>query len=220
MASLITSIIKYKDVIFKAILGLSVAFLISYSIIVHKQNKMLSESLQMANNNIEAYQGIVSDYNQANNTLMLTAEQFAHANDSLLQKMNEIAKQNNIKTTNLNTAATQTQIIDVSGSKGVRGEEPLSTVLLEYNTYTDSIKYNDLTKIYYTIGEDTVSVRLDIQNTQYLYTYKTREYKNKKNFLKRLLTLDFKKVNKYKYEIINTNDLLNTSDVRVVEVTE
>lgn len=220
MASLITSIIKYKDVIFKAILGLSVAFLISYSIIVHKQNKMLSESLQMANNNIEAYQGIVSDYNQANNTLMLTAEQFAHANDSLLQKMNEIAKQNNIKTTNLNTAATQTQIIDVSGSKGVRGEEPLSTVLLEYNTYTDSIKYNDLTKIYYTIGEDTVSVRLDIQNTQYLYTYKTREYKNKKNFLKRLLTLDFKKVNKYKYEIINTNDLLSTSDVRVVEVTE
>lgn len=220
MASLITSIIKYKDVIFKAILGLSVAFLISYSIIVHKQNKMLSESLQMANNNIEAYQGIVSDYNQANNTLMLTAEQFAHANDSLLQKMNEIAKQNNIKTTNLNTAATQTQIIDVSGSKGVRGEEPLSTVLLEYNTYTDSIKYNALTKIYYTIGEDTVSVRLDIQNTQYLYTYKTREYKNKKNFLKRLLTLDFKKVNKYKYEIINTNDLLSTSDVRVVEVTE
>jgi len=58
---------------------------------------------------------------------------------------------------------------------------------------------------------------LDIRNTQYLYIYNTREYKNKKCFLARLFTLDFKKVNKYKYKIENTNDLIQTTDVRVIE---
>ena len=60
-------------------------------------------------------------------------------------------------------------------------------------------------------------VGIKLENTQYLYVYTTKEYKNKKSFLKRLFTLDFKKVKKEKYNIINTNSLLKTSDVRVVE---
>lgn len=34
----------------------------------------------------------------------------------------------------------------------------------------------------------------------------------------RLLTLDFKKVNTDRYEIVNTNDLINTDSVRIVEI--
>ena len=94
------------------------------------------------------------------------------------------------------------------------------TEILKDTTYSDSIKYNDLTTVNYTIGKDTVSIGLDIRNTQYLYIYKRKEYKNKKNFLLRLITFDWKKITKYKYEILNTNDLLKTSDVRVVESTE
>ena len=74
-----------------------------------------------------------------------------------------------------------------------------------------------MSTVYYTIGKDTVNIQLDIKNTQYLYTYKTKEYKNKKNFFKRLFTFDFKKVEKYKYKIINTNDLLKESDIRIIE---
>ena len=77
-----------------------------------------------------------------------------------------------------------------------------------------------LTTVYYTIGRDTVNIGLNLQNTQYLYIYNKREYKNKKSFLRRLFTFDWKKVNKYKYEIVNTNDLLKTSEVRVVESTK
>ena len=44
-------------------------------------------------------------------------------------------------------------------------------------------------------------------------------YKNKKSFLKRLFTLDFKKVTNTKYVIENTNDIIQTDSVRVVEVT-
>lgn len=135
-------------------------------------------------------------------------------NDSLLQKLDEVRKEKKIKSSELNTAATQTQTLDVIKSKGVRGD--IITILKD-TIYTDTLQYNDLTKVYYSIGTDSVSIALDVKNTQYLYIYKKKQYKNKKNFIKRLLTFDWKKETKYKYEIVNTNDLLNTEDVRIVE---
>lgn len=135
-------------------------------------------------------------------------------NDSLLQKLDEVRKEKKIKSSELNTAATQTQTLDVIKSKGVRGD--IITILKD-TIYTDTLQYNDLTKVYYSIGTDSVSIALDVKNTQYLYIYKKKQYKNNKNFIKRLLTFDWKKETKYKYEIVNTNDLLNTEDVRIVE---
>lgn len=135
-------------------------------------------------------------------------------NDSLLNKLDEVRKEKKIKSSELNTAATQTQTLDVIKSKGVRGD--IITILRD-TIYTDTLQYNDLTKVYYSIGTDSVSIALDVKNTQYLYIYKKKQYKNKKNFIKRLLTFDWKKETKYKYEIVNTNDLLNTQDVRIVE---
>ena len=49
--------------------------------------------------------------------------------------------------------------------------------------------------------------------------YTDRHYKNKKNFLKRLFTWDFKKVTTYQYQIVNTNDIIKTDDVRIIEIT-
>lgn len=135
--------------------------------------------------------------------------------DSLLQQLDSVRAANKIKPSALTSAATQTQRVNVNGGKGVQGD---LTVILKDTTYTDSITYNPLTKVYYTIGRDTVDINIDLQNTQYLYTYKHKEYKNKKSFIKRLFTLDFKKVVKSRYEIVNTNNLINTSDVRVIEI--
>lgn len=135
-------------------------------------------------------------------------------NDSLLNKLDEVRKEKKIKSSELNTAATQTQTLDVIKSKGVRGD--IITILKD-TIYTDTLQYNDLTKVYYSIGTDSVSIALDVKNTQYLYIYKKKQYKNKKNFIKRLLTFDWKKEIRYKYDIVNTNDLLNTEDVRIVE---
>lgn len=209
-------IVTNRKSLFKAICGLSVGLLLAWGITLSKQNKKLSESLEMAQNNIEAYQGSLAGSQQANNVLRLDLETLRDQNDKLLQKIDSVAEKNKIKPKEINTAATQTQTLLVNGGKGVEGE--LKEILKD-TTYTDSLQYNDLTKVYYTIGNDTVSVAIDLKNTQYLYTYYTKEYKNKKNFFKRLITLDFKKVKKYKYQIINTNDLLETSDVRVVEST-
>lgn len=137
----------------------------------------------------------------------------AETNDKLVQQIDSVRKVNNIPKKAVTTAATQKQVMDVKGSKGVGGQ----VILTKDTIYTDSIQYNNLTKVYYTISKDTVSIRLNIQNTQYLYIYKTKEYKNKKNFFKRLFTLDFKKVVRYKYKLVNTNDLLKEDDVRIIE---
>lgn len=212
----IKTILKYlfnnRKTLFKAISGLCVGLLLCWGVTLHNQNKKLSQSLETAQNNIEAYQGLLSDSQQASNVLKLTVEQLQNSKDSVLHKLDSVRKELKIKPKQIHTAATQTQVLNVIGSKGVGGN-----IIVKDSIYTDSILYNPLTKVKYTIGNDTVNIAIDLRNEQYLYVYTKREYKNKKNFFKRLFTLDFKKVTKYKYNIVNTNDLLKSKDVRIVE---
>ena len=215
MEAILIWLLKNYKTVLGAVLGLSVACLLGWGIMLHKQNKELSERLETAFNNIEAYQGIISGNEKDKMTLQLTVQDLQISKDRLLQQLDSVRAANKIKPNALTSAATQTQHVSVNGGKGVQVN--LIEVLKD-TTYTDSIAYNPLTKVYYTIGKDTVNIALDLQNTQYLYTYKQKEYKNKKSFIKRLLTLDFKKTTKSKYEIVNTNDLIKTSDVRVVEI--
>lgn len=205
-------LLKNRKTLFKAISGLCVGLLLCWGITLHNQNKKLSQSLETAQNNIEAYQGLLSDSQQASNVLKLTVEQLQNSKDSVLHKLDNVRKELKIKPKQIHTAATQTQVLNVIGSKGVGGN-----IIVKDSIYTDSILYNPLTKVKYTIGNDTVNIAIDLRNEQYLYVYTKREYKNKKNFFKRLFTLDFKKVTKYKYNIVNTNDLLKSKDVRIVE---
>lgn len=212
MTKIISWILNHKRTFVEAVIGALLALSITYGTIVHNNNKKLSEELSIAQNNIEAYQGIVNDAQQANNVLIMDMEQLKNSNDSLLHQLDVQMKKSKIKSSDVKTAATQTQSLLVSASKGVGGD-----ILSKDTIYTDSIQYNPLTLVYYTIKKDSIDIKLDVKNTQYLYTYKKRQYKNNKNFFKRLITLDFKKVDRYKYEIINTNDLIKESDIRVVE---
>lgn len=205
-------LLKNRKTLFKAISGLCVGLLLCWGITLHNQNKKLSQNLETAQNNIEAYQGLLSDSQQASNVLKLTVEQLQNSKDSVIHKLDSVRKELKIKPKQIHTAATQTQVLNVIGSKGVGGN-----IIVKDSIYIDSILYNPLTKVKYTIGNDTVNIAIDLRNEQYLYVYTKREYKNKKNFFKRLFTLDFKKVTKYKYNIVNTNDLLKSKDVRIVE---
>ena len=89
--------------------------------------------------------------------------------------------------------------------------------ILKDSTYKDSLQYNNLTKVYYTIGKDSVNIKLDVKNTQFLYVYKHKQYKNKKNFFQRLFTFDWKKETRYKYKIVNTNDIMKEDSIRVIQ---
>ena len=218
MANLILKLLSqlknHKRLAAELVLGALLALSVGYGTVVHKQNKSLSESLELAQNNVEAYQDMLSDSQQAVGVLKLDMTKLAESNDKLIQQIDSVRKENKIKSSGLETAATQTQSLLVSSNKGVQGD--LVEILVD-DVYEDSIQYNDLTSVYYCIARDSVQMTIDLKNTQYLYTYKTREYKNKKSFLKRLFTLDFKKVDKYKYTIVNTNDLLKESDIRIIQ---
>ena len=212
---MMTKLLKHKRFTFELILGSLLALSICYGTIVHSSNKKLSESLEQAQNNIEAYQDMINNSDSVNSVLQMDLKNLQNSNDKLIQQKDSVRKQSKIKKTSLTSAATQTQAIIVNKSKEITGKDLIT--ILKDTTYIDSIQYNKYTTVYYTIGKDTVNIGLNLKNTQYLYTYKQKEYKNKKNFFKRLFTLDFKKVTRYKYKIINTNDLLKTSDVRIIE---
>lgn len=214
IATILTWVINHKNIAANAILLLSAGLLMIWGVANYKENKKLSERLELAQNNIEAYQGALNGSQQAFNVLKLDMSKLSEQNDSLLQELDNVRKERKIKSNQLTTAATQTQTIDVIKSEGVRGD--IITILKD-TVYTDTLKYNDLTTIYYSIGTDSIKMQLDLKNTQYLYVYKQKQYKNKKNFIQRLLTFDWKKTTRYKYDIVNTNDIINTSDVRVVE---
>lgn len=227
VTAIIKWVLQHKKIAVDAILSLCVALSLIWGITLHNKNKKLSESLELSQNNIEAYQGVVSASQQANNVLKLDVANLRQTNDKLLHRIDSVMEANDIKAKNVNTIATQGQSIDVYGSKGVGGQVilPRDTIITKDTVYVqdrilkDSILFNDLTKVHYNIDNDSIRIRLDIHNSQYLYIYKKREYKNKKNFFQRLFTLDWKKVTKYKYKIVNTNELIKEDEVRIIENT-
>lgn len=212
--AIITWMKSHYKLLLNAILGLIVASSISFGIISHNRANRLSEELKIANNNIEAYQDELDDSQQASGVLMLDMKKLKDYNDKLVHQLDSVSKKHNIKSSEILTAATQKQIIDVNKSKGVRGD--IITILKD-STYKDSLQYNNLTKIYYTIGKDSVNIKLDVKNTQFLYVYKHKQYKNKKNFFQRLFTFDWKKETRYKYKIVNTNDIMKEDSIRVIQ---
>lgn len=168
----------------------------------------------MAQNNVVAYQGIINEQAESNRVLKLDITKLQHENDAVIHKLDSVMKKQKINAKNVSLAATQSQTIDVTGAVvGLSLEETIKKDTI----YTDSLLYNELTKVIYCISKDSISIRLKVNNTQYLYVYKKRQYKNKKNFFKRLFTFDWKKETVYKYDIINTNPLLTTKDVRIIE---
>lgn len=212
--AMITWMKSHYKLLLNAILGLVVASSISFGIISHNRANRLSEELKIANNNIEAYQDELDDSQQASGVLMLDMKKLKDYNDKLIHQLDSVSKKHNIKSSEILTAATQKQIIDVNKSKGVRGN--IITILKD-STYKDSLQYNNLTKVYYTIGKDSVNIKLDVKNTQFLYVYKHKQYKNKKNFFQRLFTFDWKKETRYKYKIVNTNDIMKEDSIRVIQ---
>lgn len=204
---------NYKTLL-NAICGLLIAFCVASGIFYRNKANRLSQELKMANNNIEAYQDALNGAQQASGVLRLDMKKLKDYNDKLVQQIDSIRKTEKLKSKEIQVAATQKQIINVNKSKGVGGD--IITILKD-SVYNDSLQYNNLTKVYYTIGKDSVNIKLDVQNTQYLYVYKHREYKNKKNFFKRLITFDWKKKDVYKYKIHNTNDILKEDSIRIIE---
>lgn len=198
----ISEIIKIAPWIIAIILFIS-------SVVLFKSNKTLNSELVTAKNNIESYQGILANSDSSNKVLKLDIENLKEQNDKVLQKVDSVMEANKIKPNNVKTITAVTQVINIKKD---------TVVVLKDSSFTTTLQPNALTKATIALNKDSLSMTLDIKNDQYLYIYTKKEYKHKnKNFLQRLVTLDFKKVKFVQYELHNTNDLIQNSDVRVIE---
>ena len=81
----------------KGICAASVAFLLIWGINTHNNNIKLSQELEMAQNNIEAYQGLLDSSQQANNVLMLDIKDLKNQNDVTLHKLDSVRDKLKIK---------------------------------------------------------------------------------------------------------------------------
>lgn len=106
-------------------------------------------------------------------------------------------------------------------SQDINVSEKDTVLVSDSCSFKKRFKPNDLTLLDISLAKDTLEYVLQIHNDQYLFVYTSREYKNKnKKFFKRLTTFDWKKTTYYRYEIVNTNNLIKVGSTRVVENTE
>ena len=160
-------------------------------------------------NNVAYYQDQCSTEKQNNKILQLTIDELNYSKDSILQEINKVKEELKIKDKSLQRALTvQTHITDT-----IR-----DTVTLAYN-FTKELKPNSQTTITVIREDSCLTVIPDIKNEQYLFVINERKYKRKyKNFISRLLHFDFKKTTEYTYQNVNSNDLINITDSKVVEI--
>ena len=94
-----------------------------------------------------------------------------------------------------------------------------TTIIVKNNNFTLEIKPNSLTSIIINKQDSLLTHKLNIKNTQTLYVTNKRIYKNNyKNWFTRLLHFDWKKKDNIEYQIHNSNDLIEITDSRMIEL--
>lgn len=181
------------------------------AIIVFQRNQIQKKNKEVDRlwNNLEYYQEQKDSLTDNTRTLQLTINEFKNSKDSTIQELNKVKKELKIKDKELQQAQSQKQQIVID-----------TTIVVEDN-FKEEIKPNNLTSIIIAKQDSILTAKVDIRNTQTLFISSKREYKNKyKNFFCRLFKFDFKKVNVYRYQIHNTNDLIKVTDTKLIEITQ
>lgn len=160
-------------------------------------------------NNIQAYEQIASGKEDDNRVLQLTINELNNSNDSLLQELQQVKEELNIKNKNL----VQAQVINT-----VIRDTITKVITLDRN-FNEELKLNPLTTIKVTRTDSILTAKIDIQNQQILFIEEKKVYKNKyKNGWIRFWHFDWKKIRIKKYQIENSNSLIRVTDTRIIEV--
>ena len=174
----------------------------------HNQLNNRQKEIDRLYNNCLYYQSLSDSTVQNNKILQLTIDDITNSNDSLIKEIELQRKQLNIKKKEVQQATIQSQTINVD-----------TTIIVHNDDFTIDIKPNELTSILISRKDSILSAKLEINNSQTIFITQKKEYKRKyKNWLTRLLHLDFKKINSRQYQIVNSNDLIKTKDVRIIEI--
>ena len=175
-----------------------------------QQNKLkyANDRLDITQSNYEYYMNKSSNVEQQNKVLQLELNEYKETKDSLINEIKTTQKKLNIKENELKQTQIQKQEIVHD-----------TTIVIKSNDFKLEIKPNILTSIIINKTDSILTHKLSIQNVQTLYITNKRIYRNKyKNWFSRLLHFDFKKKDNIEYQIHNSNDLIEITDSRMIEI--
>lgn len=185
-----------------------IMMLTAFLFIQHGKLKYANQKLDAAKSNYEYYMNKMSGIENQNKILQFTIDEYKETKDSLITEIKTTQKKLEIKEKELKQTQLQKQEIKHD-----------TTIVVKSNDFELEIKPNSLTSIIINKKDSLLTHTLSIKNTQTLYVTNKRVYRNKyKNWFVRLLHFDFKKKNNIEYQIHNSNDLIEITDSRLIEL--
>ena len=193
---------------FNVIAVVIIMMLTAFLFIQNNKLKYVNNRLDAVQNNYEYYMNKSSNVEQQNKVLQLLVDDYKETKDSLITEIKTTQKKLEIKDKELRQAQLLKQQIKHD-----------TTVVVKSNDFKLEIKPNNLTSIIINKKDSLLTHSLSIQNQQTLFITNKRIYRNKyKNWFTRLLHFDFKKKNNISYQIHNSNDLIEITDSRMIEL--
>ena len=193
---------------FNVIAVVIIMMLTAFLFIYRNKLEYANNRLDAVQNNYEYYMNKSSNVEQQNKVLQLIIDDYKETKDSLVTEIKTTQKKLEIKDKELRQAQLLKQQIKHD-----------TTVVVKSNDFKLEIKPNNLTSIIINKKDSLLTHSLSIQNQQTLFITNKRIYRNKyKNWFTRLLHFDFKKKNNISYQIHNSNDLIEITDSRMIEL--
>lgn len=197
---------------------IKVLIIIAFSLLfinnIRLQNKVnsLDKELSRSMNNASTWENIANSNNENNNTLELTIQEYKNSNDSLIKIINDQQEKLKIK---------DNQLYQIASTETVIRDTIVEKIPINDTDFTIELKPNQLTTITVSRKDSIFTHTMEILNRQDLFIYTKKVYRKQyKNFFQRLIHLDFKKDKINRYQIVNSNDLINVTDTRVINISE
>lgn len=181
---------------------------------IRLQNKVnsLDKELARSINNASTWENIANSNIDNNNTLELTIQEYKNSNDSLIKVINDQQEKLKIK---------DNQLHQVTSTETIIRDTIVEKIPINDTNFTIELKPNQLTTITVSRKDSILTHTMEILNRQDLFVYTEKVYRRQyKNFFQRLIHFDFKKDKINRYQIVNSNDLINVTDTRVINISE
>lgn len=186
--------------------GLLIATVLFQGNQLHKQDK----EIERITGNLRAYEQLADTSQAQNRVLRLTVEELRSSKDSLLLEVKSAQKRLKIS----EKAISQAAVINTTVKDSVQ-----VIIKPEIKDFKEELKLNELTTITVLRQDSILQAKLDLRNQQILFIEEVKEYKNRyRNGWCRFWHFDWKRIKTKKYQIVNSNDIINVTDTRVVEM--
>lgn len=196
----------------KILIAVFVGLLLFNNIRLQKKVNTLNKEVATAMNNSQAWMDIANERIEQSRVLQLTLDDFKHTNDSLIKLSKDQQKKLKIKDNQLRQVASTKTII----------KDTITRVIPSKNKdFSIELKPNQLTTITVARKDSVLTHTMEILNHQDLFVYENKVYRRQyKNWFQRLIHFDFKKDKISKYQIVNSNNLIQILDTRVINISE